>query len=41
MKITQTIWIARLLSLDAKNRLPRGFNMPDMKAINYVGLQGV
>lgn len=36
MKITQKLWVARLVSLSEQNRLPRGFKMAPMRVINYV-----
>ena len=41
MKVTQKIWTARLLAQNAKNRLPRGFKMAEMKVITYVDPKAV
>lgn len=35
MKIIQKMWVARLVNLGEKNRLPRGFKMAPMRSINY------
>jgi len=36
MKVSQKMWVARLIRLSEKNQLPRGFKMAPMKVINYV-----